>query len=61
MITFEPAGEQGFGYDPIFYLPELGKTMAELLLDMKNRISHRGQAARKVYQVLTKQPFSGFS
>ena len=61
IITFEPVGEQGFGYDPIFYLPELGKTMAELLLEMKNRISHRGQAARKVYQVLKKQPFSAFS
>ena len=53
-ITFEPKGEQGFGYDPIFYLPELGKTMAELPLATKNQISHRGQAARKVYQVLEK-------
>ena len=52
VITFEPRGEQGFGYDPIFYLPELGKTMAELPLATKNQISHRGQAARKVYQVL---------
>ena len=52
VITFEPRGEQGFGYDPIFYLPELRKTMAELPLTIKNQISHRGQAARKVYQVL---------
>jgi len=51
-ITFEPRGEQGFGYDPIFYLPELGKTMAELPLEIKNQVSHRGQAARKTYQVL---------
>ncbi len=51
-ITFEPRGEQGFGYDPVFYLPELDKTMAELPLEMKNQVSHRGQAARKVYQVL---------
>ena len=51
-ITFEPRGEQGFGYDPIFYLPELGKTMAELPLEIKNQVSHRGQAARKAYQVL---------
>jgi len=61
IITFEPRGEQGFGYDPVFYLPELGKTMAELPLEIKNQLSHRGQAARKVYQVLKKQPFSAFS
>ena len=51
-ITFEPRGEQGFGYDPVFYLPELDKTMAELPLEIKNQVSHRGQAARKVPQVL---------
>ena len=51
-ITFEPRGEQGFGYDPVFYLPELDKTMAELLLEMKSQVSHRGQAARKVWQTL---------
>ena len=51
-MTFEPRGEEGFGYDPIFYLPELGKTMAELPLEMKNQISHRGQAARKARLVL---------
>ncbi|MFC2004984.1 XTP/dITP diphosphatase [Chloroflexota bacterium] len=60
-ITFEPKGEQGFGYDPVFYLPELGKTMAELPPEIKNQVSHRGHAARKVYQVLKKQPFSAFS
>jgi len=51
-ITFEPKGEQGFGYDPIFYLPDLGKTMAELSLDIKNQVSHRGKAARGVPQTL---------
>jgi len=51
-ITFKPRGEQGFGYDPVFYLPELDKTMAELPLATKNQVSHRGQAARKVPQVL---------
>ena len=51
-ITFEPRGEHGFGYDPIFYLPELGKTMAELPLEQKNKISHRGQAARKAAEAL---------
>jgi len=58
LITFESRGEQGFGYDPVFYLPELDKTMAELPLEIKNQVSHRGQAARKVYQVLRKQPFN---
>ena len=51
-ITFEPRGEHGFGYDPIFYLPELDKTMAELPLSLKNQVSHRGQAARKAHQLL---------
>jgi XTP/dITP diphosphohydrolase len=52
IITFEPKGNQGFGYDPVFYLPELGKTMAELSMEEKNQISHRGKAARKALQVL---------
>ena len=52
IVTFEPRGEEGFGYDPVFYLPELDKTMAELPLEVKNQISHRGQAARKVYYLL---------
>ena len=51
-ITEAPRGEQGFGYDPIFYLPDLDKTMAELPPSIKNQVSHRGQAARKAYQVL---------
>ena len=52
IITFEPRGEGGFGYDPIFYLPELGRTMAELTPEIKNQVSHRGRAARKVPQLL---------
>lgn len=51
-ITFEPRGEYGFGYDPIFYLAELDKTMAELPLEIKNQVSHRGKAARKAFQLL---------
>lgn len=43
-ITDPPAGSNGFGYDPHFYLPELGRTMAELAPEMKNRLSHRAGA-----------------
>ena len=57
-ITFEPRGELNFGYDPIFYVPELGKTMAELSLEEKNSISHRGQAARRAVEILKRPPFS---
>jgi XTP/dITP diphosphohydrolase len=52
IIAFEAQGKNGFGYDPIFYLPEMGKTMAELPLEVKNRISHRAQAAHKAQQIL---------
>ena len=52
VITFKPRGESGFGYVHIFYLPELDKTMAELSLEEKNRVSHRGIAAHKACQVL---------
>ena len=52
IIAFEPKGEGGFGYDPIFFLPELGKTMAELTIEEKNEISHRGKAARRARQIL---------
>jgi len=52
IINFEPKGDNGFGYDPIFYLPELGKTMAEINLNEKNQLSHRGKAAQKALQVL---------
>jgi XTP/dITP diphosphohydrolase len=52
LIALEPSGENGFGYDPVFYLPEFKKTIAELPLDIKNRISHRGKAARKAYRIL---------
>ena len=45
-IAFAPAGEGGFGYDPIFYLEEYGKTAAQLTPEEKNRISHRGKALR---------------
>ena len=47
-IARAPRGANGFGYDPIFFLPELGKTAAELDLAAKNRISHRGQALARL-------------
>jgi len=52
VIAMEPRGENGFGYDPIFFLPELGKMMAELDEQDKNKISHRGKAARKAHDFL---------
>ena len=48
MIQYEPKGTEGFGYDPVFYLPSLGHTLAQLSLEDKNRISHRADAARRV-------------
>ena len=51
-IADEPAGENGFGYDPIFYLPERGKTTAELSAEEKNEISHRGKALRQIKEYL---------
>lgn len=44
VIAHEPAGKGGFGYDPIFYLPEYGRTSAEIPIEKKNEISHRGKA-----------------
>jgi len=52
IIAFEAKGESGFGYDPIFYFPPEGKTMAELPLEIKNKVSHRAQASQKARQVL---------
>ena len=47
-ITTEPKGENGFGYDPVFFLPEMGRTAAELTLEEKNAISHRAMALKKL-------------
>lgn len=54
-IAHEPKGENGFGYDPIFYLPERGCTTGELLPEEKNAISHRGIAVRKMVEILKKR------
>ena len=52
VIAPRPAGKGGFGYDPVFLVPELGKTLAELAPSEKNRISHRAQAFAKAKVVL---------
>ena len=53
IITIQPRGENGFGYDPIFFVPNLNKTVAQLTADEKNAISHRGSAIRKLKPLLT--------
>ncbi|MFQ6606640.1 MAG: RdgB/HAM1 family non-canonical purine NTP pyrophosphatase [Fidelibacterota bacterium] len=51
-ITHTPRGTNGFGYDPVFFVPSLQKTVAELSTEEKNRISHRGQALQKFHKLL---------
>lgn len=58
IIADAPRGEHGFGYDPIFFVPELGQTYAELASDTKNHISHRGRAARHARTLLAEWPAS---
>jgi XTP/dITP diphosphohydrolase len=48
LIIDKPMGENGFGYDPIFFVPELKKTVAQMTSEEKNAISHRGNAIRKI-------------
>lgn len=55
IIGYEERGENGFGYDPIFYLPKRGLTTAELPPEEKNSISHRGNALRKMKELLEKE------
>ena len=52
MIQYAPEGDDGFGYDPVFHLPSFGKTVAQLSLEDKNRISHRGCAAGRAMNAL---------
>ena len=58
-IGYEEAGVNGFGYDPIFYLPEYGMTSAEVSQEVKNSISHRGKALRKVRDIIINESISG--
>ena len=55
IIAKDPVGEGGFGYDPIFYNVELGKTNAELTTEEKNAVSHRGKAMRAAREILEKE------
>ena len=54
-IARAPRGQNGFGYDPLFFIPSLGKTAAELAPEHKNRISHRGIALQKLLGLLSEQ------
>jgi XTP/dITP diphosphohydrolase len=56
MIAESPRGQNGFGYDPIFLVPEFGKTTAEMAPEEKNRISHRGRAAEAARRLLESWP-----
>lgn len=53
-ITTSPEGTQGFGYDPVFFVPALGRTLAQLSPEEKNKISHRAEAFRKMKDVLSR-------
>ncbi|MCK5404676.1 MAG: XTP/dITP diphosphatase [Desulfobulbaceae bacterium] len=53
-ITNEPSGEEGFGYDPVFYYPPLKKTFANLTMEEKNQVSHRGKALKEVAEEFDK-------
>ena len=55
IIAEEPKGENGFGYDPIVYLPDYERTSAQLLPEEKNAISHRGQALRKMVEIIRRE------
>lgn len=55
-IAQAPEGDNGFGYDPLFFVPELGCTTAQLSPEEKNRISHRGKAVRRFAELLREMP-----
>ena len=55
IIGYKLAGENGFGYDPIFYLPEFAASSAEISPEQKNAVSHRGKALRMMQEELKKR------
>ncbi len=60
MIQYSPEGDDGFGYDPVFYLPSFDRTVAQLTLEDKNRISHRGSAVARAISALSRLPSESF-
>ena len=54
MVQYEPIGDDGFGYDPVVYLPSFKRTVAQLSLEEKNQVSHRGNAAVRAMNALAK-------
>ena len=56
-ITLSPQGESGFGYDPLFFLPDYGRTVAQLSPEEKNKISHRGKAVSALAALIENAPF----
>ena len=56
VILHAPRGRQGFGYDPLFFSPELGKTLSEVGITEKNTVSHRGRALRRLAELLAGAP-----
>ena len=52
LITEQPVGENGFGFDPVMYIPEFGQTFAQLPPEVKNAHSHRGRAAQQMLQLM---------
>ncbi|MGH7180514.1 MAG: non-canonical purine NTP pyrophosphatase, partial [Nitrospiraceae bacterium] len=59
VIAEEASGSSGFGYDPVFFVPELGVTLAQLSADQKNRVSHRAKAFANVREILSLQGVKG--
>ena len=57
-LTRQPRGENGFGYDPIFYYPPFGQTTAEIPAEQKNQVSHRGNALRIFYKKLKEEGYA---